>query len=297
MRDERLAARGDVVVVGVRLVPLEHRELRVVLERDALVAEVLADLVDALEAADDQALEVELGGDPQVQVAVELVVVGDERARRRAAVERLQDRRLDLDEAGVVEEAAHRGDHLGPRDEHGAALLAREQVDLALPVARLDVGQPVVLVGRRAHRLGEQREAVELERELAAAGAEDGAVGADQVAEVEVEELRHRRLAQHVHARVQLHPPGAVDEVEERGLALPAARGQAPGDARAHVGLLAVGQVGVRRLDGGDRLHAREGVRERVDPGGAELVELAPPVGQDLGELLPLAHGREPTRR
>ena len=78
------------------------------LERDALVAEVLADLVDALEAADDQALEVELGGDPQVERLVELVVVRRERPRERAAVARLQDRRLDLDEAVLVERAADR---------------------------------------------------------------------------------------------------------------------------------------------------------------------------------------------
>ena len=109
--DELLGAAHRVVVVGVRLVPLEHRELGVVLERDALVAEVLADLVDALEAADDQPLEVQLGGDPQVEVAVELVVVRRERAGVGAAVERLQDRRLDLDEAGGVEVAAQRRDH------------------------------------------------------------------------------------------------------------------------------------------------------------------------------------------
>ena len=66
--DQLLAALGDVVVVRVRLVPLEHRELGVVLERHALVAEVLADLVHALEPADDQPLEVELGRDPQVEV-------------------------------------------------------------------------------------------------------------------------------------------------------------------------------------------------------------------------------------
>ena len=95
----------DVVVVGVGLVPLEHRELGVVLEADALVAEVLADLVDALEAADDAALEVELGGDAQVEVALELVVVGHEGPRHGAAVERLQDGRLDLDEAALVEKA------------------------------------------------------------------------------------------------------------------------------------------------------------------------------------------------
>jgi hypothetical protein len=46
-----------------------------VLERHALVAEVLAELVDALEAADDQPLEVQLGGDAQAEVAVERVEV------------------------------------------------------------------------------------------------------------------------------------------------------------------------------------------------------------------------------
>ena len=72
--DELLDPGHGVAVVGVRLVPLEHRELRVVLERDALVAEVLAELVDALEPAHDQSLEVELGRDAQVEVGVELVL-------------------------------------------------------------------------------------------------------------------------------------------------------------------------------------------------------------------------------
>ena len=87
-RDEPLDAVHRVAVVGVGLVPLEHRELGVVLERDAFVAEVLADLVDALEPADDQALEVQLGRDPQVERLVELVVVASRtaaRTRRRTA--------------------------------------------------------------------------------------------------------------------------------------------------------------------------------------------------------------------
>ena len=82
-RDQPLAARGDVLVVGVRLVELEHRELGVVGRVDALVAEVLAELVHALEAADDQPLEVELGRDPQVELAVQRVVVGRERPGQR----------------------------------------------------------------------------------------------------------------------------------------------------------------------------------------------------------------------
>ena len=59
-RDELLDAGHRVLVVGICLVPLEHRELGLVLVGDALVAEVLAELVDLLEPADDQPLEVEL---------------------------------------------------------------------------------------------------------------------------------------------------------------------------------------------------------------------------------------------
>ena len=44
---------GDVVVVAVRLIGLQHRELRRVRGVDALVAEVAVDLEDALDAADD----------------------------------------------------------------------------------------------------------------------------------------------------------------------------------------------------------------------------------------------------
>ena len=106
-RHQLLQHLHHVAVVRVGLVGLDHRELGVVLVAHALVAEVLAQLVDLLEAAHDAALEVELGGDPQVEVAVERVVVGHERPRGRAAVDRLQGRGLDLHEAAVVEEAAH----------------------------------------------------------------------------------------------------------------------------------------------------------------------------------------------
>ena len=78
-----------VAVVAERLVRLEHRELGVVRGVDALVAEHATDLEHAVEAADDQALQLQLQRDAQVQVDVERVVVRDERPRRRAALERL----------------------------------------------------------------------------------------------------------------------------------------------------------------------------------------------------------------
>jgi hypothetical protein len=87
--DEVLGSLRRVEVVGIRLVPLEHRELRVVLLGDPLVAEVLAQLVHALDPAHHAALQIELRGDPQVEVAVERVVVGGEGPGERPSVKRL----------------------------------------------------------------------------------------------------------------------------------------------------------------------------------------------------------------
>ena len=123
---ELFGASHRVVVVGVGLVPLEHRELRRVLVGDALVAEVLGDLVDLLEAADDQPLEVQLVGDAQVDVPVEIVGMRHERLGERAAVLRLQDRRLDLDEAGSVQVRADGRNHPGANERIPAGLLVHQ---------------------------------------------------------------------------------------------------------------------------------------------------------------------------
>ena len=128
------------------------------LVRDALVAEVLADLVDALETTDDQPLQVELGRDPQVEVGVELVVVRHERMREGAAVARLQHRGLDLDEPVGIQVAPDRGDDAAAHEEVGARLLVHQQVEVALAVARLRVGEAVEGVGQRRADLPEQLE-------------------------------------------------------------------------------------------------------------------------------------------
>src|SRR5680860_1024231 len=114
--------------------------------------------------------------------------MGDEGTRQGAAVERLQDRRLGLDEAVLVEPAAQLGDRLGADRKGPAALLVGEQVELALPVAGFDVLEAVELVRRRA---------LTGDRPLAPAGQEPAPAAprrqrrpldADEVAEVEVDQ-------------------------------------------------------------------------------------------------------------
>ena len=94
-----------VGVVGEGLVELQHRELGIVPGRHAFVAEDPGDLEHPVEAAHDQSLEVQLRGNAQVEVGVERVVVRHERAGGRAAQDRVQHRRLDLDVAALGEVA------------------------------------------------------------------------------------------------------------------------------------------------------------------------------------------------
>src|SRR5207302_10044060 len=94
-----------------------------------------------------------------------------------------------------------------------ARLLVHQQVEVALAVAELDVGEAVESVRERPADLGEQGQLVDGERRLAAARAGGRAGGAHDVAEVEVELAGLRGLAE------ELDPPGTVDEVEEDELA------------------------------------------------------------------------------
>ena len=140
----------------------------------------------------------------------------------------------------------------------------------------------MVLLGRRPQRLGQQHERLDPQRQLAAARDERDPVDPDQIAEVEVQQSRHPVVAEVVDPRLQLDPPGAVDQVQERHLALAAPCREAAGDAVGHSGLVAGLQVAVGLADRRDRLDASELVRKRVHPGRAQLVELATAGGEDV---------------
>src|SRR5690606_15356876 len=110
-------------VVAVGLIDLEHGELGVVAARDALVAEVAADLEDAVIAADEHALEVEFERNAQHEIGVEGVVMRLERTGRRAAGDALKDGRLDFEELAVLQKTADMRDDARARHEALARLL------------------------------------------------------------------------------------------------------------------------------------------------------------------------------
>ena len=207
-----------VSIVRVRLVQLERRELGIVAGRDALVAEATTDLEHLVEAADHEALEVELGRHAEVEVDVERVVVGDERARRGPAGDRVQQRRLHLHETLVPQALAHAAHDVAAQLEQGPAALVGPQVDLALAIARLGVAHPVPLVAEVAPRLGQQLPGRHLHRELTPLRAHHLARGADPVAQVQPDELVE--VLGERGQREELHRSRVVAQLGEGELAL-----------------------------------------------------------------------------
>ncbi len=230
LRDQHLGDVHHVVPVAERLVELHHRELRVVAGRHALVAEDPADLEHPLHAADDQALEVELERDAQIQIDVERVVVGDERAGVRAARLDVQHRGLDLDEPAIVQGPAEAGDHRVADLERPPRLLVDDQVGVPLTETGVGVGQAVPLVGHGPQRLGQQFDLFGLDRQLALARGHHRARDTDPVAEVELLDRVERVVADDRLGDEQLDVTGAIAQRGEDQLAGVAEQHQPPGD-------------------------------------------------------------------
>jgi hypothetical protein len=181
-----------------------------VLRRDPFVPEVAVDLEHFLDAADGEALQVELRRDAHEQPHVERVVMRREGPCQRPAGNRLHHRRLDLEKAAPDEELPKRADHTAANFEHLARIRIDDEVQIALPVADFDVLQAMPLLGQRQQTLGEELQLRRPDRQLVGPRAKQAPLDANPVAEIEQLEDLEVALGQRVLTDVHLHARAAV---------------------------------------------------------------------------------------
>ncbi len=235
--------------VGVGLVEFEHGELGIVSRGQAFVAEIAIDLEDLFQTAHHQPLEVELGGDAQVEVNTECIVMRHEGARRRATRDRLHHRRLDLEEVLLDQITADGIDHAGARLEQVAGLGVHDQVDVALAIALLLIGQAMPLLRQRPQRLGQQHQALDLDAQLAGLRVEQRALRTDNVTHIPVLEGLVPLGTQHVALQEDLDLAGLVLHLRETGLAHNAFGHHAAGDCNPYALFVDVGTVVVLPME------------------------------------------------
>jgi len=140
----------------------------------------------------------------------------------------------------------------------------------------------VELLGQRAHCLGEQRQALRGDGELAALGAHDHARHVDDIAQVQVLQQSPVLLAHLVDAAEELNLGGGVAHHHEGDLALAALGHDAATDAHHVIGVFACLEVGILGLDVDDMRRNLGMLRIRIAAGLHDGSAL----GQAMGALV-----------
>ena len=109
---------------------------------DALVPEIFADLVYTPQSSHDEALEVELVRDPEVETPVEGIVPGNEGTRRRSTIEGLQGRSLHFQEILTVQKTTELRDDLGAVAKYFSDFGIDREIRIPLPVPGFLVREP-----------------------------------------------------------------------------------------------------------------------------------------------------------
>ena len=180
------------VIILVLHVQLHAGELGVVVSVHTFVTEVTADLIHTLQAAYDQALEVQFGRDTQIHIYVERVMMGNERTGTRTACYLLQDRGLHLRVARFIEYLTHGAQDRRAFEERIFDTLIHHQVHITLAVTLLGVVESVVGYTvfvfddrQRTQTLGKHRQLLGMHGYLTHLRAEYETFNADEIAYIE----------------------------------------------------------------------------------------------------------------
>ncbi len=141
-------------------------------------------------------------------------------------------RRFDFCVSAAVEIAPQLGNHLCALAEDFLHFLVRDQVEVALAIAHLDVGQAVPFFRQRQQRLGQKRELLDPDGQLIRPGPEQMPGDSDEVPHVQQLKQLKRLFSDHVELDVDLDALACSLKVRKTGFAMQAQRNDASGDPR-----------------------------------------------------------------
>ncbi len=251
--EELLGQSHQVAVIAISLIELEHGELGIVLGGDPFIAEIAVDLVHAVEPADHQSLQIKLRGNAQVEVEIEGIVMGDERARGGAAGDGLHHGRFHFDVAARIEEVAQAraGFQRGGRTSRGRAG-SRSDPRSAGGSAIATSARPCHFSGSGSKALESNASCLHPDRQFIGLGAKQIPRNAHDVAHIQQLEQMEDAFANHIELDVDLQAAAVSLNMGEARLAVKAKRQNAPG--RADVDALGLEGRGIAAPVGGLKL-------------------------------------------
>src|SRR5277367_4618287 len=157
----------------------------------------------------------QLGRDPEIELDIERVMMGDKRLRRGAARDGVQHRCLKFEITVLDEATAQRRDNPAAPAQRLAALRVHDQIEIALAVAQLDIGETMIFLGKRTQGLRQDRDGASVNGQLATRGAANGSLYPDQIADIEQANRRQPVRSEEVSVAEDLDLARGVVQVDE----------------------------------------------------------------------------------
>ena len=184
LMEEAFGPFGHIAEVGISLIEFDGGEFRIMAVIDAFVTENASDFVNAVDAANHAFLEVKLGGDAKIEIAIESVMVGDEWTGGGTTRNGAKNRGLDLHEALGVTIGADTTDDRGTGKSDSSRVIVDDEVNIAFSATVLKVGKTMEFLRKRLQALGDVGVFGDADREFSRAGDHERPLKADDVAKV-----------------------------------------------------------------------------------------------------------------
>ena len=200
------------------------------------VAEIFCHLINAVETADDKALQIKFVSNSEVECTVESLMMGRERAGESTPINGLKYGCFHLEEFVLIEKSSKRRGNLRSLTEDIPNFRIHYQIEMALAVALLLIGKgvecrPIFLftAGKRTDAFRQHSQFRHIDGNLASLGGKDVSLCSHNVAYIE--ELEHLVvfLANVIPFDVALNFSHIILDVEKRRFPHPAERDQASG--------------------------------------------------------------------
>ncbi len=201
------------VIISVSLVELHQSEFRIMTGVDALVTEYTADLVNALQTADDQALQVQLKGDTKLHILIQRIEMRFKGSGSRTAGVLYQHGGLYLHEAQTVQIAANSADDLRTLQESVLNLRVHDQVHITLTIPHIGVRKSVELLRQDLQALREQGQCLHMNGGFACLRDKYIAGHTDDIADVQLLKFLIRLFTERVSGNIQLNVTLEVADV------------------------------------------------------------------------------------
>ncbi len=128
-------------VISVSHIKFELGKFGIMLERYAFVPKVTPDLIDPVKTTHQQAFQVKFKTYAQIELLVQLIVIGGKRFRSSSAINRLQNWCFDFQKPSLIQKFSQGFNSLSANFEDLAHIGVDRQVNVPLAIARFGVGQ------------------------------------------------------------------------------------------------------------------------------------------------------------